>query len=76
MYGWWKCQRALLIVASFSLKFGSFSVFFLSQDSLSKTKFETNAPMESARFLSHYLIVVTTFERCAMEYKLDIFMCC
>mmetsp|Transcript_8580 Transcript_8580/g.14464 ORF Transcript_8580/g.14464 Transcript_8580/m.14464 type:complete len:1179 (-) Transcript_8580:110-3646(-) len=39
-------------------------------DSLSKTKFETNAPMESARFLSHYLIVVTTFERCAMEYKM------
>ena len=30
--------------------------------------------MESARFLSHYLIVVTTFERCAMEYKWVLFL--
>lgn len=36
---------------------------------LSKLKVDTGTPMVPAQFLSHYLIVVTTFERCAAEVK-------
>jgi hypothetical protein len=36
---------------------------------LSQLKVDTQTPMVSAQYLSHYLIVVTTFERCAAEVK-------
>jgi hypothetical protein len=36
---------------------------------LSKVKVDINASMGSAQALSHYLIVLTTFERCAAEVK-------
>lgn len=36
---------------------------------LPQLKVDAMTPMPSAQFLSHYLIVVTTFERCAAEVK-------